>query len=313
MLGFWGPYKMLTIFSTPKPFRGHINVIQRNALKSWTLLHPDVEIILFGDDEGTAEVVREFGIRHEPRAERNEFGLKRVDYIFGRAQEIGRHATLCYVNCDIILTGDFRLAIETVRARYVRFLMIGRRWDTPITEPIEYSKDSWAEQVRKLAISANAQRDEWFIDYFAFSRGLYGGEIPPMGIGAIGWDNWLMWKALRMNSAVVDASQSVVAIHQNHDYAYHPGGKQGVWEGKEARRNTELAGGLRHFRNISNARRALVPGGRFQHTWVQRTKRSIHDLPSRMWYSLLKLTYASRHAVGLNRRGMTKLRMKFGK
>ena len=41
---------MITIFSTPKPFRGHIGVIQRNALKSWTLLHPDVEMILFGDE-----------------------------------------------------------------------------------------------------------------------------------------------------------------------------------------------------------------------------------------------------------------------
>ena len=28
---------MLTIFTTPKPFRGHIGIIQRNALKSWTI------------------------------------------------------------------------------------------------------------------------------------------------------------------------------------------------------------------------------------------------------------------------------------
>lgn len=48
---------MLTIFSTCKPFLGHSAVIQRNALKSWTLLHPDIEIILFGDDEGTWKLV----------------------------------------------------------------------------------------------------------------------------------------------------------------------------------------------------------------------------------------------------------------
>ena len=45
---------MLTLFSTCKPFHGHNGVIQRNALKSWRLLHPDIEIILFGDDEGVA-------------------------------------------------------------------------------------------------------------------------------------------------------------------------------------------------------------------------------------------------------------------
>ena len=57
---------MLTIFSTPKPFVGHIGIIQRNAIKSWTLLHPDVEVILFGDDEGAAQACQDLGIRHEP-------------------------------------------------------------------------------------------------------------------------------------------------------------------------------------------------------------------------------------------------------
>ena len=53
---------MLTVFSTPKPFVGHVGVIQRNAISSWMRLHPDVEVILVGDDAGTAEVCAEFGI-----------------------------------------------------------------------------------------------------------------------------------------------------------------------------------------------------------------------------------------------------------
>jgi len=72
---------MLTLFSTAKPFHGHNGIIQRNALKSWTLLHPSVEIILFGDDEGAAEVCAEYGLRHEPHVERHESGVKRLNYI----------------------------------------------------------------------------------------------------------------------------------------------------------------------------------------------------------------------------------------
>jgi len=67
---------MLTIFSTPKPFRGHAAVIPRSAIKSWTLLHRDCEVILFGDDEGAAEVAQDFGIRHESKVLRNEYGTK---------------------------------------------------------------------------------------------------------------------------------------------------------------------------------------------------------------------------------------------
>jgi hypothetical protein len=69
---------MLTLFTTAKPFEGHSGVIQRNALKSWKLLHPDIEIILFGDDADGAEIANELGSRHEPFVERNEFGTKRL-------------------------------------------------------------------------------------------------------------------------------------------------------------------------------------------------------------------------------------------
>jgi hypothetical protein len=47
---------MLTLFTTAKPFRGHSGMIQRNALKGRTLLHPDIEIILFGDDDGLMQL-----------------------------------------------------------------------------------------------------------------------------------------------------------------------------------------------------------------------------------------------------------------
>jgi len=47
---------MITMFSTPKALIGHIDMIQRNAIRSWQRLDPDIEIILVGDDSGAAEV-----------------------------------------------------------------------------------------------------------------------------------------------------------------------------------------------------------------------------------------------------------------
>ncbi len=45
---------MFTLFSTPKPFRGEFARIQRNAMRSWVALRPRPEILIFGDEEGTA-------------------------------------------------------------------------------------------------------------------------------------------------------------------------------------------------------------------------------------------------------------------
>jgi hypothetical protein len=304
---------MLTIFTTPKPFRGHISIIQRNALKSWTLLRPRVEVILFGKDEGAADAAREFGIRHEPYVQCNDAGMKHLDYMFRKAQAVARHDVLCYVNCDIILTGDFRRAIERVHARYDQFLMVGHRWDTPITAPIDFSDSQWEEKLRKIAFSANDRRNEWFIDYFVFSRDIYGDDIPPFVIGTVRWDNWLIWKALDSRVAVVDASPVVAAVHQNHDYSYHPQGKQGVWNGEEAQRNHQLAGGWNHLRNISDATYELRSDGRIRSTWSRRMRKSTRELLSKVWYRILIHTYSVRSLRRVNREGIAHLRTRLGK
>ena len=66
---------MLTLFTTAKPCEGHSGVIQRNALKSWKQLHPEIEIILFGDDAGGAEIAKELGFPHEPFVEQPAWRL----------------------------------------------------------------------------------------------------------------------------------------------------------------------------------------------------------------------------------------------
>src|SRR5258705_5206050 len=67
--------------------------------------------------------------------------------------------------------------------------------------------------------------------------------MPALVIGRVWWDHWLVWKAREAGAAVVDASEVVTAIHQNHDYAYHPAGAAGGWAGEQAEENYRLAGG----------------------------------------------------------------------
>jgi hypothetical protein len=156
---------MLTIFSTPKPFRGHIGIIQRNALQSWKRIAPDVEVILFGNEDGAAEAARELGLRHEPRVERNEQGSKLLPYIFRRAQEAAGRNLLCYCNCDILQTGELLAALRAVSAWRDRFLLVGRRWDLDITEPLDFSTANWQAQLPARAVHRTQAAGDW-------SRGL---------------------------------------------------------------------------------------------------------------------------------------------
>lgn len=308
---------MLTFFTTAKPFLRHDGIIQRNALKSWTLLHSGVEVILFGDEEGAAETAKELGLRHEPHVERNEFGTKRLDFMFSRAQSAARHDLLCYINCDILLMQDFFGAVKCVREKHSQFLMVGRRWDTEISVPLRFGNKDWERLLRQRVLRNGRKRGPEWIDYFVFARGLYGYGVPPFVVGRVFWDNWLVWKAVASSHPVIDASGSILAVHQNHDYSYHPQGKSGVFHGKEAARNHQLAGGWRHLRTIADATEVLSKGevrpNRSRH-WAtakryarQAWRVFLHRGIERAWFFVLGVTRPLRRKSGLDAENLRRL------
>ena len=230
---------MLTIFALPKPFQGHIGVIQRNAIRSWTLLRPACEIILIGDEEGTAEVAREFHVRHVPHIARNDYGTPLVNDLFDKGERLASHDTLCYVNSDIILMSDFMRAARQIVDRKRRFLMVGLRWNVDVTEPWDFTSD-WEERLKDYIKKYGEAGDPSAIDYFLFTRGLWG-DIPPFAIGRFKWDNWLLYRARFRGAPLIDAKDVVMAVHQNHGYSHALGGAKVITSSPEADRNLELA------------------------------------------------------------------------
>jgi len=246
---------MLTLFTIPKPFRGHIGMIQRNAIKSWTMITPRPEIILFGDEEGTAQTSTELGVQYIPRVSRNDQGTPLVNDLFEKAQQLATHHIICYANADIILMNDLMDTVRQVARRMRRFLIVGQRWDLDVSSPLDFGA-GWEQKLRARVARDGCLHPPTGIDYFVFPRGLWG-EIPSFSIGRTVWDNWLPYRARSRGASLVDATKAVTAVHQNHDYSHIPGGKDGAWRGIEARRNQELAGDIRF--TVEDATHILLP------------------------------------------------------
>ena len=269
----------LALFSTPKHFRGHFATIQRNAITSWTHLNPRPEILLFGDEEGTAEIAAELGIRHFPDVARNEFGTPLLDDLFRQA---GQHASaplLCYVNADIVLTGDFSSAVNRVPSLYRKFMAVGRRWDFDWDQPIDFARADWVEIVRAQAKKANVQRPGNFIDYFLFSRGVCD-DLLPLAIGRFWWDNYLLWRARSGGAELLDVSPIVMALHQNHDYS-HSRKFTDVRQGPELKRNRTMVGPWWHLYTIEDATQIVTEDGvhpSHRHLWLMAKRLWSHPL-----------------------------------
>ena len=296
---------MLTIFALPKAFRGHFGVIQRNAIISWTRLQPTPEVILFGDDEGTAEIAKELGLQHVPNIERNEFGTPMLSELFKKAYELAKYNSLCYVNADIMLLDDFMVAARQAASWRDRFLMVGRRTNLDLEQLVDFSVPDWESRIRSSAAQHGVVAGSYYIDYFLFSRDL-AMIMEKFAIGRPGWDNWFIWKARSLGVPVVDASSAVVAVHQNHDYSHIPKGIQGPQHVEEARRNREIAApGLTYA--LDDATYKITTKGIKWNAfyWLGRTRTT-----TPWWWVPFAYTRSLRSRVGCTKAGLQSLLIK---
>jgi len=250
---------LITLFSAPKPFTDpHIAMIQRNALKSWTLL-PDVEIILLGEETGLAEAARELGVKHIPHVKCNDNGTPLISSMFQLARESSNSDLLCIINADMLLMPDFIEAARRSRLQRDKcFVLLSQRWDLDIPQPIEFT-DGWVDRLLSIVHRQGALHRPAGSDYFLFPKSCYT-DIPDFTIGRAGWDNWMIYKARKERWPVIDCTSSVMIVHQNHDYSHLPGGKP-HYEHPDTNENIRLAGGQANIRyTVLDATHQLVDG-----------------------------------------------------
>ncbi len=248
----------LTIFTAPKPFVDpHIATIQRNALQSWRHLGDGVEVLLVGDEPGMAELAAEYGLRQLKKVACSQGGTPLVSSIFSLARAASASPLLAYVNADILLLPDFVQAARKVADLEKRFLVIGQRWDLDVGRLLDFSS-GWEARLREEVELRGREHMPAGSDYFLFPRHLFT-QIPDFAIGRAGWDNWMIFHARQQGWPVIDATQSVLIIHQDHDYAHLPGGRP-HYEHPESIVNQDLAGGSANLYMVLDSDRQLVDG-----------------------------------------------------
>jgi len=250
---------MLTILSTPKRFTGIFEVIQTNAITSWTRLDPRPEIILFGRDEGTAEICAELGVRHVPDVAVTEQGTPLLSDMFLRGQELASNPVVCWSNADVMFTDRLNDAARVVTANPRPAYLVGRRTDIEQPTPLAFD-DGWQSGLVQRAATEGERKPANWIDYFMFTTGLFT-DLPPFAIGRPGYDPWLIWKAAELGADVIDATDFVWAVHQRHDYS-HVGSRAAAFTGTEAKQNAAIVDDWRHYHSINYATLRLDANGR---------------------------------------------------
>lgn len=215
---------MITIFSTCKPFDARpgsgFDVAQYNAIHSWAHLHPDVEIILFGDEEGTAELAAEVGAIHVPRVTKHANRYPLISEMFRRAGEMASHEIRAYINSDILFLDDLLPAVQIVADCFDDFMIVGRRYNMS-TRRFRFDIPDWLGVAWSTVRLARAQSTTG-MDYFIYRGQEIWDDLPPLAVACFMWDTWMLWWALHNGLPVVDIGQVVIAAHHVHQLRVGP-------------------------------------------------------------------------------------------
>ena len=230
---------MLTIFTIPKPFIGHNNIIQRNAIKSWLQIKPLCEIMLFGDDAGVAEMANELSVEHVPSLDKNEFGTPLLSSAFAIAQKLAKNDILMYANSDVIFFHDLIEAVQKLDKP--SFLACGRRWDLDVIEEIDFEDSEWTIKLLDRIKDEGKLHGYSGIDYFIFPKNTV--NMLNFTVGRPGWDSWLVYDVRLREIPVINTTEAITVIHQSHDYSHSIFSEKNMVGGPELKRNTVVAGG----------------------------------------------------------------------
>jgi hypothetical protein len=288
----------LTIFTAPKPFSDpHISLIQRNALQSWLHLGDEVSVIMVGDEPGMAEFASETGVTHLTEVERNASGTPLVSSIFSMARQASTSPLLAYLNGDILLTSQFVDIASEVYCQVKQFLVVGQRYDLDVQQAIDFSP-GWEGQLIAQVHTSGKLHPPAGSDYFIFPRMCFT-HLPDFAIGRAGWDNWMIYDARSLQLPVIDASASIIAVHQEHDYAHLPGG-QPHYRLPESSENTRLAGGRRAIFHLEDADYSYQNGRLDRiplHSHKLRREIEIYPLVQLHSKALAEITFAIFHPI----------------
>lgn len=233
------PTPEISVVMTPKAFVGADRTLQRVAIESWH--RAGAEVLLFGDDRGTAEVCEDVGCVHVPDVTRSSSGRPMLDEVMLRGQERATNDIVVFVNADIAVVGDVRGALVNIAARMPSFLAVAPRRE--VTVPGDDAQVmltvSDLGDLRGVTGPASA------IDFFAFPRGQLT-TFPPFVVGRPGWDNWMIYHHRERRIPIVEIGEAVRLLHLDHRPGYASGK---VTDGihPEAQSNLALAAWATHF------------------------------------------------------------------
>lgn len=214
----------LTIFTTWDS-NDKKDQVHANTLLNWQSLKGDIRVIVFINDS-----LNNFPLCTCPDCELwpapvvGESGVPVLKHMFMYVTRNVNSTYYSYVNSDIVFNNNLIRTLQIIEAR-VNFairpaFIVGRRTNVINLTADEAASSKNLEQAarsRGKLFRTDAQ------DYFITTRNYPWENIPSLIVGSPGYDNWLVTYSLISRFVVIDATATVLAVHQTTSIGNYEG------------------------------------------------------------------------------------------
>ena len=267
----------LTLFTSPRSFRdARFAAMQRNAIRSWLALRPRPEIMLFGADAGVADIAQELSLTHVPDVASDGRGVPMRSAMCALAAQLADTELLCGINADIIVLDGLGDALEALagaadaRLRH-GFVAAGRRHNLDVAGELDFAAADWRAPLRERVRREGERFIASAIDYYLFPKCAVPSAELSLPMDAPGWDPWFLYQFQRRGMPLIDLTEVVSVVHQNHETAADLAAKRRTWAQQPlAAARLREAGGFSCMATLREADLLLTTAGLGPPPWRRR-------------------------------------------
>ncbi len=230
-------------------------------------------------------MAKELNIRVIPRVRKTVYGTPILSDALEQMYKHAKGDYIGYINSDIIFLSDFSTITKHIQTFPHPFIVSSQRYALDVENEI-VGKKNWEKTLRKRIKNEFVHPILSSSDYFIFPKTLHL-PLPPFALGKLYWDRWFYYYAKKHHIALLDATPSVTAIHQQHYGLKGLHGYDTVKLGREVESNIRLLGGPENAFHIFDCEYYLYPNG------IQKKKMTITRIirTTEIWLHL----FSSKH------------------
>ena len=265
---------LLTIFTTLKNVKDRVG-IHTNTIRNWALFLPHIQpVLLTTYIDSLSKTARHSGWIVLTWSDGKEIGLPKLKSLYFTVMNHTNHSSIFYGFCNADILFDEGL-LETLKVVAIELehlttpMLIGQRTNVKLsmlTNPDDFYQ--WFNITTAEGSLFRQDAEDYF--FIGNAHDFIWDKLKDVAVGLPGYDNYLVVMAIRHNISVIDATNTIKAVHQT--------GKDGNYAGhhrKNVGYNYKVIGEFGYDAGVtSNAQYITIQNN--QHR-IQLQERKCHD------------------------------------